>query len=56
MLSCHRRRRRHLAACMQARTVHGFEPEGIHITQWTHSSVLVSWQTGRESEHESAAV
>ncbi|KAL4420451.1 hypothetical protein ABPG75_010107 [Micractinium tetrahymenae] len=29
-----------------ARTVEGFEPEGIHLTQWTATSVLVSWQTG----------
>ncbi|EFN59723.1 hypothetical protein CHLNCDRAFT_133298 [Chlorella variabilis] len=28
------------------RTVTGFQPEGIHLTQWTQNSVLVSWQTG----------
>ena len=30
----------------QVRTVTGFQPEGIHLTQWTQNSVLVSWQTG----------
>ncbi|PSC76955.1 purple acid phosphatase 15 isoform X2 [Micractinium conductrix] len=29
-----------------ARTVSGFQPEGVHLTQWTTDSVLVSWQTG----------
>ncbi|EFN56155.1 hypothetical protein CHLNCDRAFT_144837 [Chlorella variabilis] len=29
-----------------ARTVTGFQPEGVHLTQWTASSILVSWQTG----------
>lgn len=30
----------------QARAVTGFQPEGVHLTQWTADSVLVSWQTG----------
>ncbi|KAL4419216.1 hypothetical protein ABPG77_010658 [Micractinium sp. CCAP 211/92] len=29
-----------------ARTVSGFEPEGIHLTQWADGGTLVSWQTG----------
>ncbi|PRW44351.1 purple acid phosphatase 23 isoform X1 [Chlorella sorokiniana] len=28
------------------RTVTGFQPEGIHLTQWTSDQMLVSWQTG----------
>ncbi|KAL4422377.1 hypothetical protein ABPG75_008574 [Micractinium tetrahymenae] len=29
-----------------ARTVSGFDPEGIHLTQWADGGILVSWQTG----------
>lgn len=32
----------------QVRTVTGFQPEGIHLTQWTPDQMLVSWQTGGE--------
>lgn len=32
----------------QVRTVTGFQPEGIHLTQWTSDQMLVSWQTGGE--------
>ena len=39
-------RRTYVAPPLQARTVSGFQPEGVHLTQWTTDSVLVSWQTG----------
>ncbi|KAL4425608.1 hypothetical protein ABPG75_009624 [Micractinium tetrahymenae] len=32
-----------------ARTVTDFQPEGLHLQQWTSDSVLVSWQTGAEA-------
>lgn len=35
-------------ALLQARTAVGWEPEGVHLTLWGPSAVLVSWQTGGE--------
>ncbi len=37
-----------LPLLQQARTVSGFEPEGINLILWGPTSVLVSWSTGGE--------
>ena len=34
------------AHTLQVRTVTGFQPEGVHLAQWSSNSLLVSWQTG----------
>lgn len=33
---------------MQARTVTGFQPEGIHLAPAGNDKMIVSWQTGGE--------
>ena len=38
----------HTPPASKVRTVTGHQPEGIRLTQWTGTSILVSWSTGSE--------